>query len=179
MGWVLAPPAVREKLILAAESATLCPPTFNQMLVSRCLSSHDWRRQIKAYREVYAERRDAMLAALGSHLPDGCSWTTPLGGFYVWLTVPAGVDSKAMLPRAVTARVAYASGTGFYTDGSGGSELRLSFCYPTPERITEGVRRLAGVLDAELDVLRTFGVTQRRAGRTAPGGPQTPSPDTT
>jgi DNA-binding transcriptional MocR family regulator len=179
VGWVLAPPAVREKLILAAESATLCPPTFNQMLVSRYLATHDWRRQIKAYREVYAERRDAMLAALGTHLPAGCSWTTPAGGFYVWLTVPPGVDSKAMLPRAVTARVAYASGTGFYADGSGGSELRLSFCYPTPERITEGVRRLAGVLAAELDVLRTFGLPQRRAGGTAPSGPQAPAPDTT
>jgi 2-aminoadipate transaminase len=85
-----------------------------------------------------------------------------------------------MLPRAVTARVAYASGTGFYADGLGSRQLRLSYCYPTPERITEGVRRLAGVLAAELDVIRTFGRPNRSPVGPAPArhGPQTPSPHT-
>ena len=177
VGWALVPPAVRDRLVLAAESATLCPPTFNQLLVSRYLAAHDWRGQIKTFTEVYRERRDAMLAALEAHLPDGSTWNVPDGGFYVWLTVPEGVDTKAMLPRAVTARVAYASGTGFYADGFGSQQLRLSFCYPTPERITEGVRRLAGVLEAELDVVRTFGSAARP--RPSLQGPQAPSPDTT
>ncbi|WP_239029472.1 PLP-dependent aminotransferase family protein [Pseudonocardia acidicola] len=180
VGWALVPPAVRDRLVLAAESATLCPPSFNQMLVSRYLDGHDWRSQIKTFTEAYRDRRDAMLAALETYLPDGCSWTTPDGGFYVWLTVPEGVDTKAMLPRAVTARVAYASGTGFYADGLGSRQLRLSYCYPTPERITEGVRRLAGVLEAELDVMRTFG-SPARLTPTPPAvsrGPQSPSPDT-
>jgi 2-aminoadipate transaminase len=177
VGWALVPPAVRDRLVLAAESATLCPPTFNQLLVSRYLAAHDWRGQVKTFTEVYRERRDAMLAALEAHLPEGSTWNVPDGGFYVWLTVPEGVDTKAMLPRAVTARVAYASGTGFYADGFGSQQLRLSFCYPTPERITEGVRRLAGVLEAELDVVRTFGSAARP--RPSIQGPQAPSPDTT
>jgi 2-aminoadipate transaminase len=177
VGWALVPPAVRDRLVLAAESATLCPPTFNQLLVSRYLAAHDWRGQIKTFTEVYRERRDAMLAALEAHLPDGSTWNVPDGGFYVWLTMPEGVDTKAMLPRAVTARVAYASGTGFYADGFGSRQLRLSFCYPTPERITEGVRRLAGVLEAELDVVHTFGSAARP--RPSIQGPQAPSPDTT
>jgi len=176
VGWALAPPAVRERLVLAAESATLCPPSFTQLLVSRYLAAHDWRSQIKTFAEAYRERRDAMLDALAAHLPDGCTWNVPDGGFYVWLTVPEGVDTKAMLPRAVTARVAYASGTGFYADGFGSRQLRLSYCYPTPERITEGVRRLAGVLEAELDVMRTFGSPARPA--LSAGGPQSPSPHT-
>jgi DNA-binding transcriptional MocR family regulator len=177
VGWALVPPAVRDRLVLAAESATLCPPTFNQLLVSRYLAAHDWRGQIKTFTEVYRERRDAMLAALEAHLPEGSTWNVPDGGFYVWLTVPEGVDTKAMLPRAVTARVAYASGTGFYADGFGSGQLRLSYCYPTPERIAEGVRRLAGVLEAELDVVRTFGSAARP--RPSIQGPQAPSPDTT
>ena len=98
-----------------------------------------------------------MLAALETYLPDGCTWNVPDGGFYVWLTVPEGVDTKAMLPRAVTARVAYASGTGFYADGLGSRQLRLSYCYPPPERIREGIRRLAAVIEAELDLHQTFG----------------------
>ncbi|RZT83219.1 DNA-binding transcriptional MocR family regulator [Pseudonocardia sediminis] len=176
VGWALVPPLVRDRLVLAAESATLCPPSFTQMLVSRYLAHHDWRSQVKTFTENYRERRDAMLAALETHLPEGCSWNVPDGGFFVWLTVPEGVDTKAMLPRAVTARVAYASGTGFYADGFGSRQLRLSFCYPTPERITEGVRRLAAVLEAELDVVRTFGTSARTE---LTRGPQSPSPDTT
>jgi len=175
VGWALVPPAVRDRLVLAAESATLCPPSFTQMMVSRYLAVHDWRSQVKTYTEAYRDRRDAMLRALETHLPPGCTWNVPDGGFYVWLTVPEGVDTKAMLPRAVTARVAYASGTGFYADGLGCRQLRLSYCYPSPERITEGVRRLAGVLSAELDVLHTFGSPARAAvGR----GPQAPSAST-
>jgi 2-aminoadipate transaminase len=175
VGWALVPPAVRDRLVLAAESATLCPPSFTQMLVSRYLAAHDWRSQVKTFTEAYRERRDAMLHALESYLPEGCTWNVPDGGFYVWLTVPEGIDTKAMLPRAVTARVAYASGTGFYADGLGSRQLRLSYCYPSPERITEGVRRLARVLEAELDVLHTFGSPARPAiGQ----GPQAPSPHT-
>jgi len=175
VGWALVPPAVRDRLVLAAESATLCPPSFTQMLVSRYLAAHDWRSQVKTYTEAYRDRRDAMLRALETYLPPGCTWNVPDGGFYVWLTVPEGVDTKAMLPRAVTARVAYASGTGFYADGLGSRQLRLSYCYPSPERITEGVRRLAAVLAAQPDVLHTFGNPARPAvGR----GPQAPSPST-
>jgi 2-aminoadipate transaminase len=176
VGWALVPPVVRDRLVLAAESATLCPPTFTQLLVSRYLAAHDWRSQVKTFTEAYRERRDAMIAALETYLPTGFTWNIPDGGFYVWVTVPEGVDTKAMLPRAVTARVAYASGTGFYADGFGSRQLRLSYCYPTPERITEGVRRLAGVLEAELDVVRTFGSGPRPQLRR---GPQAPSPDTT
>lgn len=174
VGWVLAPHAVREKLVLTAESATLCPPTLNQMVVSRYLSTHDWRGQIKIYREQYRERRDAMLSSLEQHMPEGCSWTRPDGGFFVWLTVPEGIDTKAMLPRAVTRRVAYVSGTGFYTNGHGSKQMRLSFCYPTPERIREGVRRLANTMTEEMELIKTFGT----AGQRTTSGPQAPSPDT-
>jgi 2-aminoadipate transaminase len=176
VGWVLAPHAVREKLVLAAESATLCPPTITQLVVSRYLATHDWKGQIKSFRETYRQRRDAILGALEQYLPAGCSWTRPDGGFYVWLTVPEGVDTKAMLPRAVTARVAYASGTGFYagSPGAGSRQMRLSYCYPTPERIREGVRRLANVLTDEMELYRTFGPVPGRTG----SGPQSPSPNT-
>ena len=77
VGWVLAPHAVREKLVLAQESATLCPPAFSQYAVTAYLANHDWRGQIKVFREMYRERRDAMLAGLADHMPAGTSWTVP------------------------------------------------------------------------------------------------------
>ena len=138
--------------MLAQESATLCPPTFSQFAVSAYLAEHDWRSQIKDFIEMYRERRDAMLDALDELMPAGTTWTVPGGGFYVWVTLPEGLDSKAMLPRAVTARVAYVPGTAFYADGFGSRCMRLSYCYPTPERIREGVRRLAAVIAEELEL---------------------------
>jgi 2-aminoadipate transaminase len=157
VGWVLAPHAVREKLVLAAEASVLCPPMLNQLVVSRYLRDFDWLGQVAVFRQLYRERRDAMISALEELFPAGSRWTVPEGGFYVWLTLPEGLDSQAMLPRAVTERVAYVPGTAFYADGFGTQEMRLSYCFPTPERIREGVRRLAGVVEAELDLVRTFG----------------------
>jgi len=159
VGWALAPASVREKLVLAQESATLCPPQFSQMAISAYLSAHDWQGQIKQFREMYRERRDAMISALSDLMPAACQWNVPDGGFYVWMTLPPGIDAKAMLPRAVTARVAFVPGTAFFADGYGSSAMRLSYCYPTPERIREGVRRLAGVVEAELELRETFGAT--------------------
>jgi 2-aminoadipate transaminase len=175
VGWALAPHAVREKLVLAQESATLCPPVFSQYAVSAYLATHDWQGQIKQFQETYRERRDAMLEALADHLPPQATWTQPTGGFYVWLTLPEGLDAKAMLPRAVTERVAYVPGTAFYADGFGSRCMRLSYCHPSPERIREGVRRLAAVIQAEMELRETFGAALPRE----PRGYEAPNPDLT
>ncbi|MGO1173206.1 MAG: PLP-dependent aminotransferase family protein [Actinomycetaceae bacterium] len=177
VGWAYAPLAVREKLVLAAESAILSPSVINQMIVTRYLQEFDWYQQVKEFRSMYRERRDAMLSALGEHLP-ALSWTVPDGGFFTWLTLPPGLDAKAMLPRAVTNRVAYTSGTAFYSDGGGAQNIRLSYCFPTPERIREGVRRLAEVVRAEAELVEMFGTASERP---APGRGtiDVPGPDAT
>lgn len=156
IGWALAPHAIRNKLILASEAAILSPGMFGQMFLSQYLADYDWYGQVKVYRAMYAERCRTMLDSLAEYMPD-CSWTTPTGGFYTWVTLPEGLDAKSMLPRAVKAQVAYVSGTAFYYDGRGADHMRLSFCYPTPERIREGVRRLAGVVNAEKELVEMFG----------------------
>jgi 2-aminoadipate transaminase len=171
VGWATAPPAIRDKLILAAESAVLCHPMFSQLAVREYFETQPWQEQIKAFRELYRQRRDAMLESLDAQLSDSCYWTVPAGGFYVWLRLPEGVHSKAMLPRAVSSRVAYVPGTGFYADGGGADHLRLSYCFPEPDRIREGVRRLASVIEAEIDLTATFGPIPpgHRTGAETPG----------
>jgi DNA-binding transcriptional MocR family regulator len=155
VGWAVAPHAVREKLVLAVESAILCPSNASQLSISAYLDRCDWQGQIKQFRELYRDRRDAMISALDEHLPNA-SWTVPNGGFYTWVQLPDGLDSRSMLPRAVTSRVAYVPGTAFYADGSGTEFMRLSFCFPTTAKIREGVRRLAGVVRSELETVQLF-----------------------
>jgi DNA-binding transcriptional MocR family regulator len=169
VGWALAPAGIRDKLVLAAEAAVLCSSSLAQLLVGEYLASQPWREQIKVFRELYRERRDAMLDTLGAVMPEGCRWTRPGGGFYVWLQLPPGLNSKSMLPRAISSRVAYVPGTGFYADGGGAEYLRLSYCFPEPARIREGIRRLADVVDAETEIRATFGAD--RAGLPGRAGP--------
>jgi 2-aminoadipate transaminase len=160
VGYAVAPHGLREKLVLAAEASVLCPPNYSQLTVSEYLATQPWQEQVKAFREVYRERRDALLESLELLLPAGTDWTVPAGGFYSWVTLPEGLDATAMLPRAVTARVAYVPGTGFYAPADrelGRRNLRLSYCFPEADRIREGVRRLAGVVESELEMLHTFG----------------------
>ncbi|AYG82514.1 2-aminoadipate transaminase [Streptomyces hundungensis] len=150
VGWVLAPRGIMDKLVLAAESAMLSHSLLAQRAVDHYLSTQSWQSHLTAARDTYRERRDAMLHELTALMPHGVHWTVPQGGFFVWMTLPSGMDSKALLPRAVAGGVAYVPGTGFSTAG-GERHLRLSFSHPTPRRIREGVRNLAALLHAETE----------------------------
>jgi len=158
VGWAVAPHAIREKLILANESAVLSPSTFTQNVITEYFGASDWRGQIDTFRGIYRERKEALVGSLKEHLPD-LTWTNPNGGFYVWLTLPEHLDSKAMLPRAVKELVAYTPGTAFFANGDGRHNIRLSFCYPTPDAIRLGVRRLTKVINGETELLETFAGT--------------------
>ncbi|GAA4453413.1 aminotransferase-like domain-containing protein [Phytohabitans houttuyneae] len=175
VGWILAPHAVREKLVIASEAQILCPSAYAQAAVTTYLATMPWREQLKTYREIYRERRDALLAGLADLMPAGTTWTEPKGGLFVWATLPEGLDAKAMMPRAIAARVAYVPGTGFYADGTGAGHMRLNFSFPPPERIREGVRRLAGVMEQELAMRQVFGAVSglaaRRRGQAAADAP--------
>jgi DNA-binding transcriptional MocR family regulator len=161
IGWALAPHAIKEKILLAQEAATLCPPVFSQFLISQYLEQWDWLGQVETFRQMYRSRRAALLDGLAEHMPPGVTWTKPGGGFFVWLTLPEGLDSQSMLAQAITNRVAYVPGTGFYADGLGTRNMRLSFCFPPPHRILEGTRRLGEVIVDAIDVAQTFGLTSQ------------------
>jgi DNA-binding transcriptional MocR family regulator len=146
IGWALVPEHLQRRYYLAAESVTLCPPALNQMLVSAYLRDYDWRGQIETYRGLYAERCRAMLAALEEHMPAGTSWTSPEGGFFVWVTLPEGVDTYPLLHKAIDAGVVFIPGAAFTPSDEPSNKLRLAYSAVPPEAITEGVRRLAPVL---------------------------------
>jgi 2-aminoadipate transaminase len=169
-GWIAAPHPIRDKLILLREAGDLCPSNLTGMVVESWLAGQPWREQIKRFRSVYQEKAELMLGALDTEMPAGVTWTRPTGAFYVWLTVPHGIDTSDLLAKAIQHRVAYVPGRGFYADGAGGDQLRLCFSYPSTERITEGVQRLGELFHEELELVHAiFGddapaVPPRRSG---------------
>ena len=153
-GWIAAPRPVRDKLVLLREAADLCPSNLTQMVVEAWLSTQPWRDQVKRFAELYREKSEVMLTALEAELPPEVTWTVPSGAFYIWLTVPRGIDTSDLLAKAINRRVAYVPGNGFFADGSGGDHARLSFSYPERDRIREGVMRLGELFHEELELVR-------------------------
>jgi 2-aminoadipate transaminase len=176
-GWIAAPAPVRDKLVLLREAADLCPSSLTQMVVETWFATQPWREQIETFRDLYRTKAEAMLHALDEEMPDGVSWTRPRGAFYVWMTVPAGIDTDDLAAKAIASRVAFVPGRGFYADGSGGDQLRLCYSQPSPERIREGVSRLGELMHDELELVRAvYGsggappLRERPVDHTAPRG---------
>ena len=151
VGWALVPQSLKDKMVIASESSILCPSNFTQLVISNFLANQPWRDQITSFAKLYKERRDAALSALDKYFPKNATWTKPAGGFYIWITLPPEIDTNALMPKAIAAKVAYVPGTAFYADGFGSWSLRISYCYPTVERITEGIKSLAGVIKSEME----------------------------
>jgi 2-aminoadipate transaminase len=148
VGWVVAPEEVMERLVQMKQGADLHTSTLNQMIAYETARGGFLDRHVKLVRQVYRERRDAMLHALETHAPAGVRWTRPQGGLFLWLTMPPGLDAKEIFTEALAEKVAYVPGSAFYPNGGGERSMRLNFSYCTPEVIAEGIRRLCGVIAA-------------------------------
>ncbi len=138
LGWVLAPETMHRPLTDIAQTAALNPSVFNQLLLTAYLDDPSWKRTLASYRNIYRRKLEALVKALGEHMPQGTTWNRPAGGFYLWVTVPRGIDTHELVHEAIERGVAYVPGTAFYTNGAGRSELRLSFCLPSVEEIRDG-----------------------------------------
>ena len=156
VGWALAEQSVVQRLVLAKEAADLCGSSFTMMLTERYFAGDRWQTNLATLVDTYRARRDTMLEAIDEHFPDGAMWTVPAGGFYVWVTLPEWFDTQAMLAAAVERRVAYVPGTAFYPDGRGKNQMRLAFCFPTEDRIREGIQRLGSLLEDEEQLYRSL-----------------------
>ncbi|MHA6262993.1 aminotransferase-like domain-containing protein [Arenibacterium sp. CAU 1754] len=146
VGWVCGAKQVISQLVLLKQAADLHSSTINQMAVAH-VATAVFDDHVAKLRRTYSARRDHMLAALETHMPDGVSWTRPEGGMFIWLTLPVHLDGAEVLKRSLeTQRVAFVPGRAFYADGSGGNTLRLSFSLADEATIDEGIRRLGAVL---------------------------------
>lgn len=150
VGWVAAPREVLEKYVLAKQAADLHTSTLAQLIVARLVREHDLTAHVAAIRRVCRERRDALLGAIGALLPTELRVSRPQGGLFLWLDLPPGLAARPWLERSLERGAAFVPGDAFYPSGGGEHAARLCFSGTPPDRIVEGVRRLATAL-RELD----------------------------
>ncbi|HEX4087539.1 MAG TPA: PLP-dependent aminotransferase family protein [Trebonia sp.] len=148
MGWAAGPAEIVGRLVIAKQNSDQCAGALGQRMLEEYGRGGHMDRQIAASKVLYGRRAELTTEALARHMPDGASWTTPAGGFYVWLTCPAGVDTVALSAAARAEKVAYVPGRPFYLAdaGVGGNQIRLAYSRVADDLIDEGIRRIADVV---------------------------------
>jgi 2-aminoadipate transaminase len=138
---------------VAKQPVDLCTSGLSQVVAREYLRTGRLPAQLERIRGIYSAKRDAMLAALGRHFPQewGVRWTRPEGGLFLWMTLPGGIDARALLERTLERNVAFVTGRPFHCDGSGDNTLRLNFSYPTLEQLDLAAACLARCVEPMLD----------------------------
>ena len=171
VAWIDAPAPLAAKLEMAKQACDLLTGSLDQRVVFEACRRGVVHRQLPQLRRHYQHKRDVMVEALRRTFGDRVRWPAPRGGFFLWATLPEGIDADAMVERAVDHGVIYVAGEAFFVSpaaaGLARNIVRLSFSAPPPERLREGVKRLAAAVDAELGA-----PTARGAAAPAPARPR-------
>ena len=153
LGYVVAPEEVHSKMVQAKQAADLHTPSFSQRIVYEAVQDGFIDRHIPEIRTLYAAQCRHMLAALEREFPKQVSWNRPDGGMFIWVDLPEGVDSGALLAKAIERNVAFVPGAPFYAVDPKKNTLRLSFVTVPGEKIDAGVKILGELLKAEIAAL--------------------------
>ncbi len=153
LAWVVAPPEVIRKLVMAKQGADLHTATFNQLVAYEISKGGFLDRHIKTIQDIYRERRNVMLGAMDAYFPAGVEWTHPEGGLFLWGTMPEKLDASEVFKEAVKQKVAFVPGFSFFPLGGGYNTMRLNFSNATPEKIQEGISRLGKALHDKIKLL--------------------------
>ncbi|MGR4872281.1 PLP-dependent aminotransferase family protein [Variovorax sp. LARHSF232] len=151
LGFLVAPKAIFPKLLQAKQAADLHSPIFNQRMVFEVMKDGFLDRHVPTIRALYKRQRDAMVAALQREMKGlDVEFNTPAGGMFLWLRMPAGIDTVALLPKAVERGVAFVPGAPFYAGESDSRTLRLSFVTASVEEIEKAIAALAATVREQL-----------------------------
>jgi 2-aminoadipate transaminase len=147
LGWLVAPQEVLARLgVLKIDGGS---NVFGSYVAAEWLPAN-LQTHLVSLREVYHRRKLLMLEALEKHMPEGSSWTDPEGGFFVWVTVPEGVDMQELLPRAREMGIEYMPGNNCFPGEGGENQLRLSYSFASDDQIEPGIEILANLIKGEL-----------------------------
>jgi 2-aminoadipate transaminase len=146
MGWVVAPPEIMEQLVVAKQASDLHSNYLSQRIAYEYLLHNHIDRHIRTVRAAYQRQCDVMIRMLKEEFLETVSYTHPLGGMFIWVTLPAGCLSMEVFEQALKENVAVLPGLPFYVDGGGTDTMRLNFSNATSETIITGMGRLAQVI---------------------------------
>ncbi len=146
MGWVVAPPEIMEQLIIAKQASDLHSNYLSQRIAYEYLLKNDIESHIRKIRAAYKHQCEVMIRILKEEFPDTVSYTKPLGGMFLWVTLPPGCSSMEVFEQALKEHVAVLPGIPFYVDGGGTDTIRLNFSNSSPDDIAAGMGRLARVI---------------------------------
>ncbi len=150
LAWVVAPAEVTRKLVLAKQGCDLNTAVLTQMVASEICKDNFLDRHIPRITACYHERRDVMLDSLTEFMPEGVRWTHPMGGLFLWVTLPPHLSTTTIFPEAVAQKVAFVPGESFFPCGGGENTMRLNFSYSNPQLIATGIERLSRVIRKHL-----------------------------
>jgi DNA-binding transcriptional MocR family regulator len=146
LAWLVAPPELMNQYVMVKQGTDLHTSSLSQLLLCAYMECHNLDANICRIRGLYRERRDVMLAAMDRCFPEGIRVTHPEGGLFLWVELPEGADARELLQRSIERKVAFVPGGSFFPNGGHENTLRMNFSAMPPDRIVEGVERLAEVL---------------------------------
>lgn len=144
LGWLVAPPPIMEKVVVAKQAADLHSDYLAQRILHRFLQDNDIDAHIATIIHQYGKQKEAMIRAIKEFFPAGVQCTNPEGGMFLWVTLPEGVSSMRLFEAAIAKKVAFVPGTPFYVDRKDTNTLRLNFSCSDEPTIVEGIKRLGG-----------------------------------
>lgn len=148
LGWVVAEAGIINRLAVLKVDGSTNP--FASHVAYEFCKDGALEARIQELIAIYRHRRDFMLGELGERMPEGVTWTVPDGGFFIWLTLPEGLDSTRVLQGCRERNVEVLPGTANFFDGSGRSNIRLAFSYVTDDETARGMQILSEVIQDEL-----------------------------
>ncbi|MEP7286348.1 MAG: PLP-dependent aminotransferase family protein [Chloroflexota bacterium] len=154
VGWMLASSTAIKMFTRAKQAADLHTSTLSMMIADDLMRHKTLDKNIPALRDLYRERRDAILEALAVSVGSRGTWTRPDGGLFVWMTLPGETDTPGLLAEGLKKNVAFVPGDAFYFDGRGTDALRLNFSANPPNVIHEGIARLGSLIAERQDSVK-------------------------
>ncbi len=151
VGYLVAPEGLFRKLVQVKQSADLHTPSFTQRIVHEVIKDGFLDQHIPYIRALYGAQCQVMLDALAACFPQTARWTAPAGGMFIWVTLPAQIDTAALLDKAIARNVAFVPGAPFFLADPQPNTMRLSFVTVPPERIRAGVKVLGELIADELE----------------------------
>jgi 2-aminoadipate transaminase len=150
VGWVIGHPEILDKLVMAKQTADLCTSSFVQKIIARYMQKGLLEKNLNKTIDLYRERRNLMISCFKKYMPEGVSWTEPLGGLFLFVTLPSHLDADEIFKKAIVKNVAFVAGSSFFCNNTGHNTMRINFSFSNKEEIETGVKRLSEVIGEEL-----------------------------